>query len=47
MSDADHVATERQFAREIARIIKQHGLNERAPPVIEALEKISMRADSD
>jgi hypothetical protein len=41
MSDAEHAANEKQFAREILRVIKRHGLNERSPLVIDALEKIS------
>ena len=44
MSDAERAANERQFAREIAGIIKRHGLNERSPLVADALEKISWSA---
>ena len=42
MSDAERTANDRQFAREIVRIIRQHGLNERSPLIAAALESISM-----
>lgn len=41
MSDAEQAENEKQFAREIVRIVKQHGLNERAPHVANALERAS------
>jgi hypothetical protein len=41
MSDAERAANEKQFAREIVRIIKQHGLNEQSPLVADASAKTS------